>query len=179
MRLGYFDIRFYIYLFFFGAGIALLRWGLNLVFGPLVATVAVLALSFMAFMVMQNKFKEFMFKGGSQEVIYTHGEQTDTIFKLVVFAIFFFALAWPISIFMSYNDAMLISFFLTFILYYIVWFYSGHQMREEIDTKTRIHQKWVDSIPVDNASCASCRAKLLPDEDYCVECGFNNAKFRK
>lgn len=179
MRLGYFDIRFYIYLFLFGLGIAFLRWGLNLIFGPLIATMATLALSFMAFMVMRKKFMEYMFRGGSDEVIYVHGEQSNTILNLVVFAIVFFILSWVISFLVDYNDAMLISFFFTFIIYYLIWFYSGHQLREELDTKSRTHEKWVASMPNQPDLCMSCRAKLGPDDDYCVECGFNNAKFKK
>ena len=179
MRIGYFDAKFYLYMILFGMGIGVARWLLLLIFGPLVATITVLALSFAAFIVMQRKFMQYMFRGSSNEVVYTQGEQSDTIFKLVVFTIIFFVLAWPISYLVSYNDALLISFFLSFILYYVIWFYSGHQLREELDTKTRIHQKWVDSIPEDSGICASCRAKLHADDDYCVECGFNNAKFRK
>ncbi|MCK5009788.1 MAG: hypothetical protein KAS98_04835, partial [Deltaproteobacteria bacterium] len=103
---------------------------------------------------------EYMFKGGSNEVIYTHGEQSDTVLKLVVFAIIFFILAWPISYLVDYNDALLISFFFTFIIYYLIWFYSGHQLREELDTKSRIHQKWIDSMPETPDLCASCHAKM-------------------
>ncbi|MCY3411549.1 MAG: zinc ribbon domain-containing protein [Candidatus Heimdallarchaeota archaeon] len=104
-------------------------------------------------------------------------KQGDTYMVIVTFIILYII---EFSIFNWLLDdaglSLLISGFLSYGIYLILYYFAGKDDRERLFKQQRRREQFVEAIKPKEGTCLSCFRKLDEEQRFCDSCGFDNQR---